>query len=64
MDHIFDFWRFAILYIYKLPLYGDQYIKINYYIDKIIISVDFNFQVQNNKNYYYLVQTEFGPYDK
>ena len=28
-DHIVDFGRIAILYIYKLPLYGDQYIKIN-----------------------------------
>ena len=23
-DHIFYFWRIAILYIYKLPLYGDH----------------------------------------
>ena len=30
MDHIFDFRRIAILYIYKRPLYGDQYITINY----------------------------------
>ena len=29
-DHVFDFWRIAILYNYELPLYGDQYIKINH----------------------------------
>ena len=31
-DHFYDFWRKAItiLYIYKLPLYCDQYHKINH----------------------------------
>ena len=24
-DHIYHFWRITILYIYKLPLYCDQY---------------------------------------
>ena len=28
--HIYDFWRITILYIYKLPLYYDQYHKINH----------------------------------
>ena len=29
-DHIYNFWHITISYIYKLPLYCDQYHQINH----------------------------------